>query len=445
MPQNGNTSISRWLRRFAAARRGNVAITFAIAAVPMFFVAGAAVDYLRVSKVETTVQTALDGAALLMAKSEGVTDAERIAMGTAHFWKNFPAGDTGSNVTPSFEVLGDRIVASAVGTLPATVTAVAGFNLLNLNVHSEAMRPVRGNAEIVLVLDYSNSMRDNNKYGRMETVALGFIDTLVAGMPGTSSLKFGVVPFSDMVAADIDPTMVVSGALAAGEWKKSGSNWRRVAGAVGPKWTGCTQDRQYPYNVQATEPTGSNETKWGEVYHLLSSGPGGQNVDDACAEFLERNLRLIELTPDHSSVKNAISDMEPYWNTNITLGAEFGWHLLAPNAPWAAASYAKKDNQKFLVLLTDGIQTTKGRGEGQVESVANAQTNLDEICTQMKADGITVFTIGYDVSDDAILSRLQTCASPGKFYDADVAGGDLQNTFAAIADAIKTSSIYLNK
>jgi hypothetical protein len=337
-------------------------------------------------------------------------------------------------------------VIPATGSVPTTITGVAGITSMTVNAHAEAMRPVRGNAEVVLVLDYSHSMEDNNKYGRMATVARNFIDTLVAGMPATSTLKIGIVPFSDMVAADLDPAMVVAPVLAGGEWKKSGSNWNRdPGGPIGPAWTGCTEDRRYPYNQQATAPAASDDTKWGEVFHLLASGPGGQNVDDACSEFLERNLKLIELSTDYSGLKSAISSMAPYWNTNITLGAEFGWHLLAPTQPYAAAPYTKKDNHKFMVLLTDGLQTTKGRGEGQVESVANAQTNFDEICTQMKADGITVFTIGYDVSDAAIITRLQNCASPGQFYDADVAGSDLGNTFKAIADAILTSSIYLNR
>jgi Flp pilus assembly protein TadG len=441
----GGTTYQR-LRAFLTGQAGNVALTFAISAVPMLFAVGAAVDFIRSSKVETSVQTALDAAALQMAKAEGVPDAQRIVTGTAYFWQNFQAGDSGSTITPAFQILGDRIVATATGSVPTTVSGVAGFSAITIDVTAEAMRPVRGNAEVVLVLDYSNSMRDNNKYDRMAAVSRNFIDTLVAGMPANSTLKIGLVPFSDMVAADLDPAMVVSGVLAGGEWKKTGSNWDRdPGGPIGPQWTGCTEDRRYPYNQQATTPTGNDDTKWGEVFHLLSSGPGGQNVDDACSEFLERNLKLVEMSTDYAGLKSAISSMSPYWNTNITLGAEFGWHLLSPNAPYTAAPYTKKDNHKFMVLLTDGMQTTKGRGEGQVESVANAQANLDEICTQMKTDGITIFTIGYDVSASAILTRLQDCASPGKFYDADVAGSDLSNTFKAIADAILTSSIYLNK
>src|SRR6476646_860110 len=47
---------------------GNVAIIFAIAAIPVFGLVGAAVDYSRANAARTSMQVALDAAALTVAK-----------------------------------------------------------------------------------------------------------------------------------------------------------------------------------------------------------------------------------------------------------------------------------------------------------------------------------------------------------------------------------------
>src|SRR5690242_5993783 len=60
------------IRRDASALHsecsGNVAITFAIAAIPVFGLVGAAVDYSRANAARTAMQVALDAAALTVAK-----------------------------------------------------------------------------------------------------------------------------------------------------------------------------------------------------------------------------------------------------------------------------------------------------------------------------------------------------------------------------------------
>ena len=64
------------LRRFARAwirlrrqRRGNVAITFAIALIPLIAFVGVAIDYSRANAVKADLQAALDSTALMVAKN----------------------------------------------------------------------------------------------------------------------------------------------------------------------------------------------------------------------------------------------------------------------------------------------------------------------------------------------------------------------------------------
>jgi Flp pilus assembly protein TadG len=56
------------LRNFRAARRGNVAISFALAAIPIIGFVGAAIDYSQANSAKADLQTALDSTALMLAK-----------------------------------------------------------------------------------------------------------------------------------------------------------------------------------------------------------------------------------------------------------------------------------------------------------------------------------------------------------------------------------------
>src|SRR4051812_17413300 len=55
---------ARLCGRFLGSKSGNVAITFGIAAVPLFGAVGAALDYSRIAKLQTTLQSAMDASVL---------------------------------------------------------------------------------------------------------------------------------------------------------------------------------------------------------------------------------------------------------------------------------------------------------------------------------------------------------------------------------------------
>lgn len=57
------------LRNFAACRRGQVSVLFALASVPLLIAAGAAIDRIRMDSVRTDMQAALDGASLAAANA----------------------------------------------------------------------------------------------------------------------------------------------------------------------------------------------------------------------------------------------------------------------------------------------------------------------------------------------------------------------------------------
>ncbi len=165
-----------------------------------------------------------------------------------------------------------------------------------------------------------------------------------------------------------------------------------------------------------------------------------------CANFIGKGLKTIPLTQDYEGLKAKIDRMAPYNYTNISLGAEFGWHVLTPDQPFNnARPMDDQENQKFMILLTDGAQTSQGYGPNGRSSKEDANTSLEIICDRMKADNIKIFTIGYDLNESDVVNRLKNCASDGKFYQPAVSGGGLEAAFADIGSTIKTSMMFISK
>ena len=76
------------IRRFAGAEQGNIAVLFAIAAVPIISFVGAAIDYTRANTARSAMQAALDTTALMLGKdlTDGtITTSQISAKATAYF------------------------------------------------------------------------------------------------------------------------------------------------------------------------------------------------------------------------------------------------------------------------------------------------------------------------------------------------------------------------
>lgn len=66
------------VREFLADRKGNAAILFALATVPMVGFVGAAVDYSHAASIKAAMQAAADATALAMSKSVGSYTASQL-------------------------------------------------------------------------------------------------------------------------------------------------------------------------------------------------------------------------------------------------------------------------------------------------------------------------------------------------------------------------------
>lgn len=137
------------LHAFGAAEGGNVAITFALALIPLVTAVGAAVDYSRANAAKSAIQTALD-AALLAGARDGSPNWAKVALDV--FNSNLAAKDF-SVPTPSFTAPANSTYAgSATGTVVTSMLGVVGINSLAVGAYARATAAEADNS-CILTLD----------------------------------------------------------------------------------------------------------------------------------------------------------------------------------------------------------------------------------------------------------------------------------------------------
>lgn len=423
-----NSKANNCLQRFLAHQKGTVAVFAAIAAIPLMLVVGTAVDLSRLNAVQSQTQNAIDAATLTGASMKGKTPEERIAAAQKSFAANTVSGMAGTlSPVATFEVVGDVIVGNADVEVPSAFMHFAGIDIMNGTAHAEVNILSDKKAEIVMVLDYSGSMKDpvagQTKYVVMRNAAIKLVEDLSKSDPDT--VKIGLVPFSNHVYTTLPGAYVLGG---------SGT------------WTGCTQDRKYPFNLSDATPTSSAATKWNQPMLSAADDPTDDNnqVNYGCSGYVTNNLKTVDLTDKFKDVTNQLKIMKPYAYTHIALGVEFGYHMLSPNAPFTkGAAYDDKDTKKFMVVLTDGAQTTGGFGQSG-RTVSEGNKNLTKLCANAKANKITIMTMAFDLDHAPTVQRLKDCSSdPSKdFFIAEDAAA-LESAFESIKAAVD-SEIFLS-
>ena len=74
----------------------------------------------------------------------------------------------------------------------------------------------------------------------------------------------------------------------------------------------------------------------------------------------------------------------------------------------------------------------------------DGEENLEEMCTNVKNEGVTLITIAFDLNSRATEERLKNCASGADyFFDAED-NSDLVAAFDNIANSL-VKTVYLQK
>ena len=217
-------------------------------------------------------------------------------------------------------------------------------------------------------------------------------------------------------------------------------------------------------------------------YKTPQSTGDGRGPNSRCPDHTTQTV--LNLTPTKTTVTSKISQLVEAGNTNLHEGFMWGWRTLSPGLPFAdGRSYSAPKNRKIIVFMTDGYNNwgtqrptvtgsnyealgyytyngtkndrfpdgTAGNNVNYQDllKVANdtwtsywgtSRNMLDEMtlqaCTNAKAAGIEVFTIGFSTPDDPIdtqgLNLMKACATNHDHYFAAANADQLNLAFSQI-------------
>jgi hypothetical protein len=194
-------------------------------------------------------------------------------------------------------------------------------------------------------------------------------------------------------------------------------------------WGGCVWDRLQDYDTDDTAPT-STSTKFQP--HETSYCPVSMlPLSDIMTNWVSADLTASSPT---STFGKKINSMNPNGNTNVTIGAVWGYHALTSSDPLTEASAPATDLDKVLILLTDGDNTQNRFSSTQ----SQIDTRTTKACTNIKNANIKVYTVRVI---DGNASLLQGCASkPEMYYDVQNAS-QLNAVFTNIAQDLASLRI----
>ncbi len=409
------------LQAFRSARGGNVMIIFSLAIIPIVGAVGAAVDYSRANSAKADMQAALDSTALKLAKDGStLSSTEMQASATSYFNAIFNRPEA-QNVAVTATTAGSTLTVSGSATIKTTMMGIVGFSQLNISASSTATWGMK-KLEIALVLDNSGSMNGSNKMSALQSASHQLLSTLQKAAANLGDIRVAIIPFANYVkigtAYKTKPWLdwrYMNNSGGGGE--QCGYDHRQDGGSPS-SWTGCVNDRDQPYDIQDTTPTGDMAT-W---YPALNC----------------KTAAIQPLTSDWTALNAKIDAMNAYGTTNLTIGFAWGWHALTPNEPLTEATAPSSGIDKYIILLTDGTNTENRWWTDS--SKVDARTKA--ICANIKAAGIKIYTVKVMDGDATVL---QGCASESNMYSQVTSSSQISTAFTTIAKSLITSSLRITK
>ncbi len=449
------------LRHFANDATGSIGAVLGLGSLVLLGGVSASLDYSRMTSTRAALGAAADAAALAGAQAR-VGEQATIARNV--FDANFRnASPIASFTTNSFRRGNDEVFrVEAVTTVSMTLSQAVGFTSAPVRAISEVLLGNDQDIQAALVLDVTGSM-SGAKLTSLKDAASRMVNTIYDKVVTQDQVRMSVVPFAQYVnvgmanrnqpwisvPADSSTTQQVC-------WQTRDVtrvyNCRQVPrtgqtcndGVCTPNtgfntvcdydygppyqrcqnqttsvtWRGCVGSRNYPLNVRDND-------------YIANRVPGIMNVNCSAA--------LTPLSTNRAAVLGAIKSLSASGNTYIPSGLTWGWATLSPGVPFSEPTNAGRQTQRYLVLMTDGENTLSPNyptHNGNNVTIANNLTR--ELCTNIKAENITVFSIAFQVTNTTVKTLLQNCAtSSDKYFDA-VNSQQLSEAFDQIARLMST-------
>jgi Flp pilus assembly protein TadG len=415
--------------RFCRDQRGNIAMLFAMMIVVAVSLVGGAVDYGRAITARDKMQNALDSAALAAARiwqTEG--DLKLAEQKARDFYDRMkPLTITSSITSFNPDVVNNKISIEVEGMVHTPFLSLVRSGGYTISTRSEALLAVGGNSEINLeismMLDVTGSM-SGSKIEDLKAAAKDLVDIVVWEDQSEYTSKVAIAPFAPRVNV---------GSYAAAV---TGLPATKTFSGKSRKLITCVTERLGTHEYTDTAPgSGAYLSAYkGDSGSTASNNSANYSSSGSCTDPGEQ---IMPLTKDKAALKARIDSFTASGATAGAVGTAWAWYLISPN--WASlwptdsrpVAYGTGGYMKIAILMTDGVYNTHLGASANSTTVSNKAKTL---CTNMKAQGITVYTIGFDLGGNSTaINVLQNCASsPDKFYNASD-GVELRQAFRDIA------------
>jgi hypothetical protein len=125
-----------------------------------------------------------------------------------------------------------------------------------------------------------------------------------------------------------------------------------------------------------------------------------------------------------------VNNMSPNGNTNQAIGLALGWQSLVGGGPFTVPPMSPNYSyQQVMILLTDGLNT-EDRWYPDQASIDARQTLT---CNNIKASGITLYTVQVSTDNTPMSPLLQQCASDSSKFFMLTSSAEIVTTFNTIA------------
>ena len=433
---------------------------------------GAAVDVGRWLHARDQTVAAVDAALLAGGRAlqaNATDEGAAIAAAQQFYTQNTATRLPVVSDTISFAVGNDGISMVANGTAYIQTMFLQIASIDRLPLVAEGQQPIAraqlavtgGNdsqvqsLEISVMLDVTGSMA-GQKLQDLKDSATDLINIVLLNGLNNLPVKVGIVPFSEDIR--LPNTTAINKARGTSNLPST----KTITTGSGRSQTTTT----YYLSDCVVERTGNEKytdaaPASGQyvMAHYTTSSSGGKGV---CT--VPSSAAIAPLTNDKSSLLTIVSNLKAAGGTAGHLGTAWAWYLLSPNwaSLWPSSTPAPYGPtvKKIAILMTDGEYNTQYDSNGisvnqnsypTCSSAANgcSTTQARALCAAMKQQGISVYTIGFDLGgNQTAIDTLSQCATapakptdPVQFYNV-TSGVQLQQAFHDIA--LKLTSLYLS-
>ena len=322
------------------------------------------------------------------------------------------------NVKPRYNSNGVLLDLTLTGSarIDTAIIKLVGHKHLDVAALSQVVWGAAKKIEIALVLDNTGSMSTSGKIGALVEASHQFIELMKKTSRTPGDVKVAIVPFDTHVnigtaykgSSWIDWSYMIAGG-SAGMENDDDDDQRHDVRDAQDNWNGCVIDRSQPNDVLDTAPSGGLATAYPAENCTLST--------------------ITPLTSDFATLHAAVDKMKASGKTNLTIGLVWGWHALTPNQPLPEGTAPDKEILKYILFMTDGLNT-QNRFTTKPSEI---DKRTKAVCDNIKAAKIRVFTVRVLEGNEALLKSCAT--SPAMYYNV-TAASQLAPAFESIAKTL---------